>query len=247
MENNCEDALKRQIIILKKKLERCEQSRKLIEQAKDHYDLVYRSNIDKLDAQRKMLDAKNNELDLVRLELLAKNKELQIVSITDGLTQIYNRRKINEIFNEEYLRVKLYGTKLSVIILDIDLFKLVNDNHGHQVGDQVLVELAQLMKNNLRINEPIGRWGGEEFLIVLPNTSEKEGYLLAERLRLKIADYNFFVTKNITCSFGIADYKEDDSNNNEQQIIKRADIALYEAKKHRNCACVFNKYLLAIH
>ena len=243
MENDHNDALIKQIAILKRKLERCEQSRRLIEAAKDHYDLVYRSSIDKLDAQKSLLDIKNNELDLARLELLAKNKELQIVSTTDGLTQIYNRRKIIEIFNAEYLRVKRYGTVFSVIILDVDRFKLVNDNFGHQAGDQVLFDLAQLMKNNIRITEHIGRWGGEEFFIVLPNTSEKDGYLLAERLRLKIAAYNFQVPKNITCSFGIADYKEDGSN--EQQIIKRADTALYEAKKHRNCSCIFNKCILA--
>jgi len=236
MENDHNDALMKKMAILKRKLERCEQSRRLIEAAKDHYDLVYRSSIDKLDAQKSLLDIKNNELDLARLELLAKNKELQIVSTTDGLTQIYNRRKIIEIFNEEYLRVKRYGTMFSVIILDVDRFKLVNDNFGHQAGDQVLFDLAQLMKNNLRITEHIGRWGGEEFFIVLPNTSANDGYLLAERLRLKIANYNFQAPRNITCSFGITEYKEEDNN---EQIIKRADTALYEAKINRNCSCVF--------
>lgn len=230
------EAMKRQIVILKKKLERSEHSRRLIEQAKDHYDLVYRSSIDKLDAQKNLLDIKNKELDLIRLELLAKNKELQAVSTTDGLTGIYNRRRISEIFDEEFHKAKHSRTKFSVITIDVDWFKLVNDTYGHQTGDKVLFELAQLMKNNLSITEYIGRWGGEEFFIVLPNTSAMDSYALAERIRLKISAYNFQPVKHLTCSFGITEYIEDDCI---EQIIKRADTALYHAKEHRDCACIF--------
>ncbi|HEY8804878.1 MAG TPA: GGDEF domain-containing protein [Clostridium sp.] len=236
MENDSIDVMRRKIAIMQKKLERCEHSRRLIEQAKDHYDLVYRFSIEKLAEQKELLDIKNKELDLVRLELLAKNKELQEVSITDGLTRIYNRRKISEIFNEEYLKAQRYGIIFSVILIDVDWFKLINDTYGHQTGDQVLFELAQLMKDDLRISEHIGRWGGEEFFIVLPNTSSKDGYTLAERIRLKIACFNFQDTKQITCSFGITQYKGNDSI---EQIIKRADMALYKAKEHRNCTCIF--------
>ncbi|MBU3216731.1 GGDEF domain-containing protein [Clostridium estertheticum] len=226
----------RQIAILKKKLQRSEHSRRLIEQAMDHYDLVYRFSIDKLDAQKNLLDVKNRELDFKRLELLAKNEELQEMSTTDGVTRIYNRRKINEIFNEEYLQAQCYGINFSVIIIDVDWFKLVNDTYGHQAGDQVLFELAQLMKDSLRITEHIGRWGGEEFFIVLPNVSANDGYALAERIRLKVYNYNFETPKHLTCSFGITEYMKDDSI---EKIIKRADMALYKAKEHRNCACIF--------
>ena len=236
MENDSKDIMKKQIAILKKKLERSEHSRRLIEQAKDHYDLVYRSSIEKLDMQKNLLDIKNKELDLVRIELLAKNKELEEVSTTDGLTQIYNRRKISEIFNEEYLQARRYGIIFSVIIIDFDWFKLVNDTYGHQIGDQVLIELAQLMKDSLRNTEHIGRWGGEEFFIVLPNTTAKDGYTLAERIRLKISCYKFPTPNHQTCSFGITQYMGDDSI---EQIIKRADTALYYAKEHRNCTCIF--------
>ncbi|MBX4258781.1 GGDEF domain-containing protein [Clostridium estertheticum] len=217
-------------------MQRSEHSRRLIEQAMDHYDLVYRSSIDKLDAQKNLLDVKNQELDFKRLELLAKNAELQEVSTTDGVTRIYNRRKINEIFNEEYLQTQRYRISFSVIIIDVDWFKLVNDTYGHQAGDQVLFELAQLMKGSLRINEYIGRWGGEEFFIVLPNTSANDGYVLAERIRLKVSNYNFGTPKHLTCSFGITEYMKDD---NIEKIIKRADMALYQAKERRNCACIF--------
>jgi len=186
--------------------------------------------------QKNLLDIKNKELDLVRIELLAKNKKLEEVSTTDGLTQIYNRRKISEIFNEEYLQAQCYGIIFSVILIDFDWFKLVNDTYGHQIGDQVLIEVAQLMKDSLRNTEHIGRWGGEEFFIVLPNTSAKDGYTLAERIRLKISCHKFPTANHQTCSFGITEYMGDDSI---EQIIKRADTALYHAKQHRNCTCIF--------
>ena len=238
MDNDNVDGMVRQIAILKRKLQRSEYSRKLIEQAMDHYDLVYRSSIDNLDEQKNLLDVKNKELDLIRLELLVKNEELQEASTTDGLTQIYNRRKINEIFNEEYLKAQRYGVNFSAIIIDVDWFKLVNDTYGHQAGDQVLFELAQLIKNSLRITEHIGRWGGEEFFIVLPNAYANDGYTLAERIRLKISNYDFRTPNHLTCSFGIAEYMQDDST---EKIIKRADMALYKAKEHRNCVCIFTE------
>ncbi|MBW9169676.1 GGDEF domain-containing protein [Clostridium estertheticum] len=236
MENYNIDAMIKQIAILEKKLQRSEHSRRLIEQAMDHYDLVYRSSIDKLGSQKNLLDAKNQELDFKRLELLAKNAELQEVSTTDGVTRIYNRRKINEIFNEKYLQAQRYRISFSVIIIDVDWFKLVNDTYGHQAGDKVLFELAQLMKGSLRITEYIGRWGGEEFFIVLPNTSANDGYVLAEKIRLKVSNYNFGTSKHLTCSFGITEYMKDDSI---EKIIKRADMALYQAKERRNCSCIF--------
>lgn len=236
MENDNIDAMKKQIAIFKKRLERSEQSRKLTEQAMDHYDLVYRSCIEKLDAQKNLLNIKNSELDLIRLELIVKNKELLEASTIDGLTRIYNRKKICELLDEEFLLAKRDGIKLSVIIIDIDHFKLINDTYGHQTGDQVLFELSLLMKDSLHITEHIGRWGGEEFLMVLPNASAEVGYTIAERIRLKIYRYNFPITQHLTCSFGITEYMKDDTI---EQIIKRADLALYQAKEYRNYTCVF--------
>jgi len=232
MEADVNEIAKKQIAILEKKLERSEHSRMLLEQAKDHYDLVYRSSIERLDEQRKMLDIRNKELELLRSELLIKNEELQILSTIDGLTQIYNRMKINEKLEEEFFRAQRYQTKFAVILIDIDWFKLINDTYGHQVGDLVLFDIAQLMKERLRTTEQIGRWGGEEFLVVLPNTSAEEGYVLAERLRLEIVNYRFEVDKHLTCSFGVTEYLENDSL---EQIIRKADEALYLAKEYRNC------------
>jgi len=238
MESESNDDLKKQIIILKKKLERCEQSRRLIEQAKDHYDLVNRSSIEKLDAQRNLLDSKNKELDIVRLELLSKNLALEESSITDGLTQIYNRRKISEMLNGEYLRAKRYNGIFSVILADIDWFKSINDNFGHPTGDKVLYEIAQLIRRSLRITEYVGRWGGEEFFIVLPNTNAGDAYILSERIRIIIADTIFVSARQITCSLGITEYIQNDSL---EDIISRADIALYRAKNIRNSSCIYVK------
>ena len=236
MESETNEELIKQIRILKKKLERCEQSRRLIEQAKDHYDLVNRSLIEKLDAQKNLLDSKNKELDIVRLELIAKNLALEESSITDGLTQIYNRRKISDILNDEYQRVLRYKDTFSVILADIDWFKYINDTYGHPAGDKVLYEIAQLMNRCLRVTEHIGRWGGEEFFIVLPNTTASEAYNLSERIRIKIADTTFQTQRQITCSLGITEYVQNDSL---EDIISRADIALYRAKNDRNSSCIF--------
>jgi len=238
MESESNDDLKKQIIILKKKLERCEQSRRLIEQAKDHYDLVNRSSIEKLDAQKNLLDSKNKELDTVRLELLTKNLALEKSSITDDLTQIYNRRKISEKLNEEYLRAQRYNGIFSVILADIDWFKSINDNFGHPTGDKVLYEIAQLIKSSLRITEYVGRWGGEEFFVVLPNTNAANTYVLSERIRLNIAETVFVANSRITCSLGITEYLRSDSL---EDIISRADIALYRAKNDRNSSCIYVK------
>lgn len=228
----------KKIKILEKKLERSEHSRKLIEQAKDNYDLIYRSIIKKLDEQKKLLDIKNQELELLKSEMIIKNQELNLLSITDALTKIYNRRKINEKLEEEFSQAKRYGTKFAVILMDIDWFKTINDNYGHQVGDYVLYDIAQLMKNSLRETDNIGRWGGEEFLAVLTNTNAEEGYVLAERIRGRIADYRFENDKQLTCSFGITEYAENDSV---EELVKRADDALYLAKKDRNASRIMKK------
>lgn len=238
METDFNEVARKQIALLEKRLERSEQSRTLLEQAKDHYDLVYHSSIEKLDEQKKLLDIRNKELELLKSELLVKNEELQILSSMDGLTQIYNRRKISEKLEEEFFRAQRYRTKFAVVLIDIDWFKSINDTYGHQVGDQVLFDIAQLMKENLRITEQIGRWGGEEFFAVLPNTNAEDGYTLAERIRLKIANYRFEIDKHLTCSFGITEYVENDGLD---QIIKRADEALYLAKEHRNSSCIVRR------
>jgi diguanylate cyclase (GGDEF)-like protein/PAS domain S-box-containing protein len=155
-------------------------------------------------------------------------EEIIKLSITDKLTQIYNRVKLDETLNNELLRSKRNGVPSSIILLDIDKFKLVNDNYGHQVGDSVLVEFANVLKKHIRGIDTLGRWGGEEFLIILPGTNLDGAVNLAEKLRECVSAYHFSVAGHITASFGVAI----SVNNIETELIFRVDQALYLAKSN---------------
>lgn len=155
-------------------------------------------------------------------------KKLELLSITDKLTQLYNRAKIDELFQFEINKVKRYQQPLSVILLDIDYFKSVNDTYGHQVGDRVLREMAEILRSNVRDVDHLGRWGGEEFIILSSNTTLEHAQQLAEKLRLAIADFSFSTVGKKTASFGVAIYREGDDGD---RITKRADDCLYIAKE----------------
>ena len=172
------------------------------------------------------------KLSLRTTELLKKNLALQDLSITDKLTQLHNRLKLDEQFNFNLEYCKRYDADFSIILLDIDFFKKVNDTFGHQIGDQVLVTLANILKNNIRKTDIVGRWGGEEFLILCANSKIEEAFLLSDKLKNLIENENFDMVGNITASFGITCFKEKDT---ESTMIARADDALYSAKnKGRN-------------
>lgn len=161
---------------------------------------------------------------------------IEKLSVTDKLTQIYNRLKLDETLKEELVRSERYLNEFSVILADIDKFKNINDTYGHQVGDQVLIEISNLIKSNLRQADILGRWGGEEFLIICPHTDILGAKSLAENLRKLIAGNVIDGVKNCTCSFGVASFIIGD---NEASLIKRADDALYEAKNTgRNRVCI---------
>ena len=117
---------------------------------------------------------------------------------------------------------------LSLTILDIDYFKRVNDSYGHHIGDSVLIEISELLKANVRESDYIGRWGGEEFLIICPETQLDGSIQFIEKLRKKIENYDFSVVGKQTASFGISIYSKEDTI---ESIIKRADAALYQAKE----------------
>lgn len=163
--------------------------------------------------------------DITKLKEL--EEEIRKLSITDKLTQLYNRLKLDEILEREFLLSNRSKVHFSLIMVDIDYFKLVNDTFGHVVGDIVLLEFAQILKNNIRNTDVVGRWGGEEFLIILPQTEEDGSVLLAEKLRTLIEHYNFAKVGKITSSFGVASFKEDISVSS---LVSRADNALYKAK-----------------
>jgi two-component system, cell cycle response regulator len=162
-------------------------------------------------------------------ELSIKNEELLKLSITDKLTNIYNRVKLDSSLQEELNKAKRYNKTFSIILIDIDFFKKVNDNFGHQVGDDVLKETARVLESNIRETDILGRWGGEEFLIICPETTKEGAYQLALKLNNEIKQYSFTTYfETVTLSIGVASYKREirlcDT------LISNADIALYKAK-----------------
>lgn len=162
-------------------------------------------------------------------ELVEKNQELLRISVTDKLTGLFNRLKLDQIVDEEHSRSARYDTPWAVIIADIDHFKSVNDTHGHLIGDQVLIATAQLLSSNTRDIDVVGRWGGEEFLLICRETGQDGALSTAEKLRELIQQFLFPVAGRVTASFGIAAYR---SGHSTVETISRADKALYRAKEN---------------
>ncbi len=189
--------------------------------------LLYRNwSVRKLLAQ---LNHANQQLEI-------KSEALSRLSRTDSLTKLHNRFYLDEQFKTELQRFERYGTAFCCVLLDVDRFKEVNDLYGHAVGDAVLQQLATLLKSSVRFNDIVGRWGGEEFLIICPQTNESGAQTLAETLRAKIEQQRFATVSNLTCSFGVAEIQQDQT---EAQLLVLADEALYRAKTQgRNRVCV---------
>ncbi len=166
-------------------------------------------------------------------------KELYETSITDSLTRLYNRGYISSCLEREIEEKKRMNTPLSFVLLDIDNFKRVNDTLGHSVGDDVLREIAGILSQNARSIDFVGRWGGEEFCMIMPHTTRKNALIVAQRIRKIINENTFPMDLSITCSFGLCSIEE--NNFTQEQLIIMADNALYEAKnsgKDRICHCV---------
>ncbi|TAA43681.1 sensor domain-containing diguanylate cyclase [Corallincola spongiicola] len=155
-------------------------------------------------------------------------KAIEKLLVTDVLTQVHNRRKLDEVLATEMERFKRYQQTFSVIILDLDHFKQVNDNFGHQAGDAVLTRVAELMKETVRKADCVGRWGGEEFMVVSAGTTLNGAASLAEKLRQQLLSLGFDYPIKVTASFGVAQCQVGEALN---QLIKRADQALYHAKE----------------
>jgi diguanylate cyclase (GGDEF)-like protein len=162
----------------------------------------------------------------VRAAMLAQS--MVQVANRDYLTNTDNRRYLEQTLTLAIERARRYGRLLMVITIDIDHFKRVNDTYGHDVGDEVLIELATLIRGHLRTADSFGRWGGEEFLVIAPEIDLARAVLLAERLRSTVAEYPFSATGRLTASFGVTGYRAGDTVDT---MIKRADIALYRAKQ----------------
>lgn len=177
----------------------------------------------------------NREISNAYDLLEEKNKALEKLSITDPLTDLYNRHKLDMAFAKEIERSNRYHRPLSLVIIDIDHFKPVNDRFGHQAGDNVLKKLAVLIKHRIRSSDIPGRWGGEEFLIICPETDRKGAWHLAEALRKDVQAFEFLPETTITISGGVAEYEPGEDGD---QLLKRADDNLYKAKHTtRNAIC----------
>ncbi len=186
----------------------------------------------------KLLEEKNRELEEKNSELENKIKEVEYLSITDTLTKIPNRRKFEIEIEKETARSNRYGHDLSFVLIDIDFFKNVNDSYGHKVGDRVLKKLSLLIKKQLRLNDFVSRWGGEEFALLLPETNLEEAKHISEKLREYIHQICFENGLFITCSFGIAQYSKDETLDD---LFNKVDGALYKAKElGRNRVECFN-------
>jgi len=170
---------------------------------------------------------RTQELARINSELDEKNQALEILSLTDRLTGINNRRKLDELLRSELRRAKRYHKPFALIMVDVDHFKAVNDTYGHQVGDEVLRHIAGSLAGHARETDTVGRWGGEEFLIVCPETDQVVAENLAERLRREIVSTSFPVSWDMTASFGVTSFNPIDDV---QSLMLRADQALYRAK-----------------
>ncbi|RXJ69199.1 diguanylate cyclase [Halarcobacter ebronensis] len=179
----------------------------------------------------------NRLLKEAKKEIEQKNMELQRLAITDKLTGIYNRARVDELLDSEIERSKRFNHPFGIIFFDIDYFKKVNDTFGHQVGDDVLVEITTKIGELIRKTDIVGRWGGEEFLIICPETQKEAVEIIAENIRKHIEEHKFPKVSNITISLGVSVYSADDTVTT---IIKRVDDALYEAKKGGRNRVVFN-------
>jgi diguanylate cyclase (GGDEF)-like protein len=164
---------------------------------------------------------------------------LEQETITDPLMGIYNRRYLEKRLTEESLRASRYEQPFSIFLLDIDRFKTINDTYGHPLGDIVLKKLAKAIVGSVREVDVVIRYGGEEILVILPNTTMEHAVDLAERLRLNIAEtqmiepdhYKGRPAIHITVSIGVSGYKFADGWDNSSRVVERADKALYKAKE----------------
>ena len=191
------------------------------------------------------VDMLNRELHIMSKEILSRSQKLvqaqienrraeqtieayHIEAITDKLTQLYNRRQLDDVINSEVTRSKRYRSVFSVILLDIDFFKEINDKYGHQIGDEILKGVAKTLKTSVRDSDIVARWGGDEFIIVAIETVEQDAYHIAEKIRLTIQDTEYFKQIKVTTSIGVAEFNlnKDDA----RDILRKSDVALYEAK-----------------
>lgn len=177
------------------------------------------------------VEARDREIALEQAmeALKEKTAELEHIAITDGLTGLVNRRKLDLVIQYELSRSQRYGYSFTVILMDIDHFKMVNDKFGHQAGDKVLQSVAKTIQKNVRATDIPGRWGGEEFLIICPETNLYEALHVASKLQEQLKNSDTRQITTVTSSFGVAELKPKES---EVDLMRKVDKALYKAKEN---------------
>jgi diguanylate cyclase (GGDEF)-like protein len=189
---------------------------------KNHLELI-------VEERTKDLRVKNSQLECEIEEKQKIEAKLEYQARIDPLTSIYTRRKFNEVLSYELRRDERYPSGLSLILCDLDNFKAINDIYGHNTGDEVLKLFAKMVGDSIRGSDTFARWGGEEFVLLLPETGFETAIQIAEKIRQETENALFSKVGKITVSFGITQYLDGDS---EDTIFKRADEALYKAKKN---------------
>ena len=190
-------------------------------------DYLIKGDIDGRILKRSMHYAIERKKLLIALKQTRDLFERQ--SRIDYLTGIYNRLMFTELLEAELQRARRYNSELSLIMFDLDHFKMVNDTHGHNMGDHVLKEAAKLVQNSIRGHDILARWGGEEFMILTPKSAQGQALILAEKLRGLFETHNFGGDLNVTASFGVTDFWAED---HADSFTARADEAMYLAKRN---------------
>ncbi len=170
----------------------------------------------------------------VMVRLKAAEDEVRRISVTDELTGLFNRRFLRQRLDEELSRARRAQTHLSVMLLDLDHFTRINDTYGHATGDEVLCAVSEVLQSGLRQGDVVGRWGGEEFLALLPNSDANGARITAERLRAAVESFDMSAIHRdlaVTASFGISVFDAADPEADAASLISRSDAAMYEAKQ----------------
>lgn len=191
---------------------------------------------DLLEEKNTRLNETLHKLRSTQKQLAARNRELATLYEIDALTQLFNRRKIDVILQEAIIESTNSSEPLTLILLDIDLFKKINDEYGHQNGDRIIRGIADQLRLTARGNDNIGRWGGAKYLIVCPDTDHEAAQILSERLRIRVESCDFDLKDVVTCSCGVTVYRKGESA---AALVKRAGDALQQAKElGRNQGCL---------
>jgi len=189
-----------------------------------HLTRVFNLMVERLRASRAQIAVASEALQ-------KQNALLEALAVTDGLTGVYNRQKLNDVLNEYFLRFCRNHRAFAVLMVDIDHFKAINDTHGHAAGDNVLAHIAAILRQSVRAIDQVARYGGEEFVAVLPETTTEAGLEIAERVRAAVERHHLTNDEVIavTVSIGVSDSRDEDLSPDD--VVERADQALYAAKR----------------